>query len=107
MTWCTSVPLRPFYRDQCYPESPAGVLSSMTNCLAVESRSGKTLKIARALAITFLLLAETCANTYAQKAGSAQEFAPGVISTGKGFTVAFLPDGKTVYVTARELNSTA
>ena len=38
---------------------------------------------------------------------TAQEFAPGVISTGKGFTVAFAPDGKTVYFTARELNSTA
>lgn len=42
-----------------------------------------------------------------QNAAVVQEFAPGVVSTGKGFTVAFLPDGKTVYFTARELNSTA
>ena len=42
-----------------------------------------------------------------QNATVVQEFAPGVVSTGKGFTVAFLPDGRTVYFTARELNSTA
>ena len=36
-----------------------------------------------------------------------QEFAPGIVSTGKGFTVSFLPDGNTVYFTAREINSTA
>lgn len=42
-----------------------------------------------------------------QNAPLVQEFAPGIVSTGQGFTVTFLPDGKTVYFTARELNSTA
>lgn len=42
-----------------------------------------------------------------QSAPLAQEFAPGIVSTGKGFTVTFLPGGKTVYFTARELNSAA
>ena len=55
-----------------------------------------------------ILLCGICASAFAQRnEAGAEEFAPGVISTGKGFTVTFLPDGKTVYFTARELSSTA
>lgn len=58
-------------------------------------------------AISMLLLLSGVQATGKNNEATAQEFAPGVISTGKGFTVAFLPDGKTVFFTARELNSTA
>jgi len=79
----------------------------MINCLAVESRDASVRKILRAL-LVMLMLTAGAVGTHAQKAEvAAQEFAPGVISTGKGFTVTFVPDGKTVYFTAREFNSAA
>jgi Tol biopolymer transport system component len=59
------------------------------------------------MAATVIFLALPVLPSQGQKTVTAEEFAPGVISTGKGFTVAFIPDGKTVYFTARELNSTA
>jgi Tol biopolymer transport system component len=34
--------------------------------------------------------------------GEVQEFAPGIVSTGRGFTVTFSPDGHDVYFTSRE-----
>ncbi|HUQ67986.1 MAG TPA: hypothetical protein VM165_00595 [Planctomycetaceae bacterium] len=40
-----------------------------------------------------------------QPTGPVRELAPGIISTGKGFTVTFSPDGQDVYFTARDPQS--
>jgi hypothetical protein len=57
---------------------------------------------------TIPLIFAMCANTIGQTASKAvQEFAPGVVSTGKGFTVTFSLDGHDVYFTARDETSTA
>jgi len=48
-----------------------------------------------------------CMNCWTQTPSSVQEFAPGIVSTGKGFTVTFSPTGQDVYFTARDETSTA
>jgi hypothetical protein len=48
-----------------------------------------------------------CMNCWTQTPSSGvQEFAPGIVSTGKGFTVTFSPSGHDVYFTARDETST-
>jgi hypothetical protein len=53
-------------------------------------------------AVHVLLLAGTGLFAQTLPPGEVQEFAPGIVSTGRGFTVTFSPDGQDVYFTSRE-----
>lgn len=48
-----------------------------------------------------------CFGMAAQAGSPVQEFATGVVSTGRGFTVTFSPDGNDVYFTSREESGTS
>ena len=56
---------------------------------------------AMVVAACFLVLPCIVAAGWAQTSDRVQELAPGIISTGRGFTVSFSPDGRDAYFTSR------
>jgi Tol biopolymer transport system component len=57
---------------------------------------------------TIVVVVSLCLDVLAQPTVSpVQELAPGIISSGRGFTVTFSPDGREAYFTARETGTAA
>jgi len=61
-----------------------------------------TLSIAKFGTCVMVLKWMLATTVLAQSGSDVQELAPGVISTGRGFTVTLSPDNKDAYFTVRE-----